>query len=78
MMTQTVMLVLVLLLISGCTFLPVPLAYLNYLRTAYDVTQIAEGEATTTDNALSAVVDMDCKLLNALDGEDICIERPKE
>jgi hypothetical protein len=72
------MVVLVLLLISGCTFLPVPLAYLNYLRTAYDVTQIAEGEATTTDNVLSAVVDMDCKLLNALDGEDICKEEPKK
>jgi hypothetical protein len=78
MMTQTAIVVLVLLLISGCSFLPAPLAYLNYARTGYDVTQIAEGEATTTDNALSAVVAMDCKLLNALDGEDICIERPKE
>jgi len=77
-MTRNVLLMMSILLISSCTFLPVPLAWLNYVRTGYDVTQIAQAKATTTDNALSAVVDMDCKLLNALDGEDICIERPKE
>lgn len=78
MMTQGVLVGLILLFISGCAFLPAPLAYLNYARTGYDVTQIAEGEATTTDSVLSAATDMDCRLVNALDGEDICIERIQE
>jgi hypothetical protein len=60
--------------VSGCTFLPPTLAYLDYARTGYDITRIAEGEPTTTDSALSAVADMDCRLFNALDGVDVCVE----
>jgi hypothetical protein len=61
--------------VSGCTFLPVPLAYMNYVRTGYDVTRIAEGEPTIADSALSAVVDMDCQFFNVLGGDDVCVER---
>jgi len=78
MMTQTTMVVLTLLLISGCTFLPVPLAWLNYARTGYDVTQIAEGKATTADSVLSATTDKDCRIFNVLDAKDICTERTKK
>jgi hypothetical protein len=61
--------------VSGCTFLPVPVAYMNYARTGYDVTQIAVDEPTIADSALSAVVDMDCQFFNVLDGKDVCVER---
>ena len=64
--------------ISGCTFLPAPLAYLNHVRTGYDVAQIATDEPTLADKVLSAATDMDCKFFSALGGEDICKERLEE
>jgi hypothetical protein len=67
----------IMLLVTSCTFLPAPLAYLNYARTGYDVTQIVSDEPTLTDKFLSEAVGMDCKIFNALDGEDICVGRPK-
>ena len=78
MMTQMAMVVLVLLLISGCSFLPAPLAYLNYARTGFDVKQIITDEPTLTDTILSETTDMDCRIFNVLDGKDICVERPQE
>ena len=78
MMTQMVLVVLVLLLISGCSFLPAPLAYLNYARTGFDLKQIITDKPTLTDTALSETTGMDCRIFNVLDGEDICIERPQE
>ena len=78
MMTQMVLVVLVLLLISSCSFLPAPLAYLNYARTGFDVKQIITDEPTLTDTVLSETTDMDCRIFNVLDGKDICVERPQE
>ena len=78
MMTQVVLVGLILLLISGCSFLPAPLAYLNYARTGFDVKQIITDEPTLTDTVLSATIDMDCRIFNVLDGEDICVERIHE
>jgi len=78
MMTQVVLVGIILLLISGCSFLPAPLAYLNYARTGFDVKQVVTGEPTLTDTVLSATTDMDCQIFNVLDGKDICVERPKE
>ena len=78
MMTQVVLVGLVLLLISGCSFLPAPLAYLNYARTGFDVKQIITDEPTLTDTALSETTGMDCRIFNVLDGEDICTERFEE
>ena len=78
MTTQVVLVVLILLLISGCSFLPAPLAYLNYARTGFDVKQIITDKPTLTDTALSATTDMDCRVFNVLDGKDICIERFEE
>ena len=75
MMTQVLLVGLILLLISGCSFLPAPLAYLNYARTGFDVKQIITDEPTLTDTILSETTDMDCRIFNVLDGEDICIER---
>jgi hypothetical protein len=78
MMTQVVLVGIILLLISGCSFLPAPLAYLNYARTGFDVKQIITDEPTLTDTALSETTGMDCRIFNVLDGEDICVERIQE
>jgi len=75
---NALLLVLSMSIISGCAFLPAPLAYLNYARAGYDVTQIVADEPTLTDEILSEAVGMDCKIFNALDGEDICVGRPKK
>jgi hypothetical protein len=77
-MWYNALLLMLILLISGCAFLPAPLAYLNYARTGYDVTQIITDEPTLADKVLSEATDMDCKFFNALDGEDICKERLEE
>jgi hypothetical protein len=74
-MRRNLLLMMSILLISSCTFLPVPLAYLNYARTAYDVKQIIADKPTLTDAILSSGTDMDCRLVNALDGEDVCKEK---
>jgi len=78
MMTQMVLVVLVLLLISSCSFLPAPLAYLNYARTGFDVKQIITDKPTLTDTILSETTDMDCRIFNVLGGKDICVERIQE
>ena len=74
-MRPNALLLVLTLAISGCTFLPTPLAYLNDAWTGYDVTQIATDGTTLSDKVLSEATDMDCKFFNALDGEDICTER---
>ena len=71
-------LVLSLLFLFGCAFLPAPLAYLNYARTGFDIKQIITDEPTLTDTALSAATGMDCQIFNVLDDEAICIERVQE
>jgi hypothetical protein len=78
MMTQVLLVGLILLLISGCSFLPAPLAYLNYARTGFDVKQIITDEPTLTDTILSETTDMDCRIFNVLGGKDICVERIQE
>jgi len=78
MTTQVVLIVLVVLLISSCSFLPAPLAYLNYARTGFDLKQIITDKPTLTDTALSETTGMDCRIFNVLDDKDICIERPQE
>ena len=66
---------LIVLSVSACGLLPVPLSYINYGWMAYDANQMLQDEATTTDKALSLVMDMDCKVLNVLDGDDICARK---
>jgi hypothetical protein len=65
---------LIVLIVSGCA-LPVPLSYLSYGRMAYDANQIIQGDATTTDVALSLTTGMDCQILNVLEDKDICARK---
>ena len=38
--------------------------------------KMVQDDSTTTDVALSVTTNMDCRLVNALDGKDVCTERP--
>ena len=69
---------LIVLSVSACGLLPVPLSYINYGWMAYDANQMLQDEATTTDTALGLVMDMDCKILNVLGDKDICTRKVKK
>jgi len=63
---------LVALMVSGCGL---PLTYLRYGFTAYDTHQIINDDATTVDAALSMTMNMDCKVVRALDDREVCAKR---
>ena len=74
--TRKLKVVFVALIVSGCA-LPVPLSYVNYGRMAYDANQIIQDDVTTTDVVLGLAMNMECKTMNILDDEDVCIGRTK-
>ena len=63
---------LVVVMVSGCGL---PLSYLTYGWTAYDTHQIVHGDETATDAALSIATNMDCKISNALEDEEVCTKK---
>ena len=72
--TRKLKVVFVALIVSGCA-LPVPLSYVNYGRMAYDANQIIQDDVTTTDVVLGLAMNMECKTMNLLGNEDICVRR---
>jgi len=62
-------------LINGCTFLPLPLLYLNHGKTAYDTISFISNSPTSNDIALSSFTGKRCRVVNVLAGEDICRDK---
>jgi len=63
---------LVALMVSGCGL---PLTYLRYGFTAYDTHQVINDDTTTVDVALSMTTGMDCRIVNALEDEEVCTKK---
>ena len=63
----------ILLFLTGCA-LPVPLSYIEYARTMYDATQIFQDQPTTVDSLISDALDMECRITNVLDEDELCLE----
>ena len=63
---------LVVLMVSGCGL---PLTYLRYGWTAYDTHQVITDDTTTADAALSMTTGMDCRIVNALEDEEVCTKK---
>ena len=63
---------LVALMVSGCGL---PLTYLRYGFAAYDTHQIINEDETITDVALSMTTGMDCRIVNALEDEEVCTKK---
>lgn len=61
------------LLVSGCAFVPPQLALLGYA--ADGVSYVASGKSTT-DHALSAALERDCRVLRVVQQERICRSEP--
>jgi len=71
------LLFLLLLLISanGCAFIPLPLIYMNHIKTAYDTVSFISNSPTSNDIALSSFTGRHCRVVNMLAGEDVCRDK---
>jgi len=71
------LLFLLLLLISanGCAFIPLPLIYMNHIKTAYDTVSFISNSPTSNDIALSSFTGKRCRVVNMLAGEDVCRDK---
>jgi len=63
---------LVCLLCVGCTAVPPIIKVASWIKTGMDVISYIETDKTTTDHALSYVMDKDCSAFYLLQGKTIC------
>jgi len=63
----------ILLFLTGCA-LPVPLSYIEYARTTYDAVQFLQDRPTTIDSLMSDTLEMECRVSNVLDEDEVCLE----
>lgn len=66
------LLVLPLVLVAGCAFLPLPFQIASSGKTVYDTVRIIENEKTSTDELASLMYEKDCKTRNILEGRSYC------
>ena len=57
---------------KGCTAIPPIIEVASWIKTGVDVISYVETDKTTTDHALSYVMDEDCSTFNLLQGKSIC------
>ena len=60
---------------SGCSFLPLPIVYINHGKTAYDTVSFLVDSPTSNDIALSSMTGKHCRVINVFAGEDVCREK---
>ena len=60
---------------SGCSFLPLPLIYLNHGKTVYDAGGFFMDYPNSNDVALSSITGKHCRVINVFVGEDVCREK---
>lgn len=67
------------LLLNGCSIplvsAPVWFEAISYTRTAYDAASFVSDEPTTTELALSAYTDKNCRMSNVIRDADVCAEK---
>ena len=68
-------LLLLVVLINGCAFLPAPLIYMNNVKTVYDTVTFIIDSPTSNDMVLSSVTGMNCRVSNVIDDLDVCSEK---
>jgi hypothetical protein len=68
------------LFVAGCAAvpitLPVPISYLNYVGTTYDIKQMLKGDQTLGDQALSAATKKRCRVMNLVNDKKLCKKIP--
>ena len=67
--------ILVFLLCTGCAAVPPAIEVASWIKTGMDVISYIETDKTTTDHALSYVMDKDCSAFYLLQGKAICYKK---
>ena len=60
------------LLLMGCAAIPAPLIALSHVHTGADVVSVIATGKTTTDHAISKILNKDCVLFRLIKGKKIC------
>ena len=60
------------LLLMGCAAIPAPLIALGHVHTGADVVSVIATGKTTTDHAISKILNKDCVLFRLVKGKKIC------
>ena len=73
-MTRLFKILLVLVSVAGCSFIPVPITYMSSAKSGIDAVQLLRGEQTINDRIVSSVVEKTCYTIAWLHGKEYCIE----
>jgi len=68
-------LLLLLISVNGCAFIPAPFIYMNNMKTVYDTISFFTDSPTSNDIVLSAATGMNCRVSNVIDDLDVCNEK---
>ena len=72
----TGLLILSMVLLSGCAFLPLPFQIASSGKTLYDTARIIENKKTINDELASMMYEQNCKTRNIFEGRAYCIDLP--
>ena len=68
-------LLLLVVLINGCAFIPAPFIYMNNAKTVYDTVTFIIDSPTSNDIVLSSITGKTCRVSNLIDDLDVCNEK---
>jgi len=74
-MKKFIIIVSIPLLLMGCAAIPAPLIVLGHVHTGADVVSVIATGKTTTDHAISKILNKDCALFRIVKGKKICSEK---
>ena len=63
-----------LVIINNCSFVPLPLTYINNGKTVYDTIALIKDDPTSNDMVLSSLTGKDCLISNVINHQEICKE----
>ena len=72
---KTLSLLVLLVSVSSCAFIPAPLIYMNHGKTLYDTASFLTDSPTSNDIALSSLTGKHCRVFNVVNNQDICREK---
>ena len=68
-------LLLLLISVNGCAFIPLPLIWMNHGKTLYDTISFLADSPTSNDIVLSSMTGMNCRISNVIDDLNVCNEK---
>ena len=68
-------LLLLLISVNGCAFIPLPLIWMNHGKTLYDTVSFFTDSPTSNDIVLSSFTGKHCRVFNVVNNQDVCREK---